>query len=144
MNEQDRIRFTTTARGADTSKLATAVERFVAGRKLPPRNAFRINLTIEELIANVTTHGRRRRHEPTVDIEIDIEPERIVLTFTDDGRRFDPANVPPPEQSDRLEQFSIGGLGLELVRRCADRFEYNVAGGWNRLRIEQQIAEAAT
>lgn len=101
--------------------------------------AFRVKLTLEELIANIATHGRADDHEPTIDIEIEVQPGKIVMVTTDDGRQFDPQRHPRRQQADRLEDMSIGGLGLEFVKRCASRIQYCLAGHWNRIRIEQDI-----
>ena len=131
------LRITTTVGDADTKLLAATIERFVEKSGLGSDEAFRINLTLEELIANITTHGRREAHEPTVDIEIDVEPGKIVLTITDDGKHFNPTRHPRVEHPEQLDECSIGGLGLELVRQCSSRLHYEMAGRWNRLRIEQ-------
>ena len=52
------LRFTTTAHEMDTAVLASAIDRFVAGQRLPDTEAFRISLALEKLIATVAMHGR--------------------------------------------------------------------------------------
>ena len=96
----------------------------------------RILLALDELAANVRDHGTRKGDAPaSIELGLARDGEAIDVGFSDDGPAFDPADVPPPAAASRLEDVSIGGFGLHLVRQLAQTFEYRRDGTWNRVRL---------
>ena len=59
--------------------------------------------------------------------------DHIVLQIADDGRDFNPLAAPPLDLDQPLEERTIGGLGVHLVRSLAERVKYQRAGGRNIL-----------
>lgn len=112
--------------------------------------AARLRLILEELFANVYTHGsagRAQEDEPlTVDICCALRAQDRVLftTFRDTGPAFNPLvplaalaplishNGPPPGALLLpLEDLPLGGQGLHLVRTLAVEPRYARAEGHN-------------
>ena len=85
--------------------------------------AFAMTLCLEELFVNAVRHGRAR--------EVRLAMTREGLEFRDDGVAFDPARP----SSKRLEgaglDFEIGGFGLGLLQKFADRLAWRREGQWN-------------
>ena len=46
---------------------------------------------------------------------------------------FDPLSVPARTLPKTLEDASLGGLGLVMIRRCSDWLDYRNENGRNRL-----------
>ncbi|SIL09541.1 Serine/threonine-protein kinase BtrW [Mycobacteroides abscessus subsp. abscessus] len=53
----------------------------------------------------------------------------------DDGRAFDPTAIAPPPTVDSLEDATIGGHGMQLMRHYLDDVQYAHEAGHNRLTL---------
>ena len=62
---------------------------------------------------------------------------RAVIRFLDDGKPYDPTLQPEPDVTQSAEEREIGGLGIFMVRKMADRVSYEYAQGRNVLTIEK-------
>jgi anti-sigma regulatory factor (Ser/Thr protein kinase) len=51
-----------------------------------------------------------------------------MMTIEDDGPRFDPLSLPPPDVTAGLAERPVGGLGLFLVRQLMDVVSYDRVG----------------
>ena len=82
-----------------------------------------MTLCLEELFVNAVRHGRAR--------EIRVELSREGLEFRDDGAAFDPTRAAPGDASTPTPDFEVGGFGVGLIQRFADRLAYAREAGWN-------------
>jgi anti-sigma regulatory factor (Ser/Thr protein kinase) len=95
---------------------------FVAG--VGARPAYRANLVFEELVTNALKYGGVNGEPPRVSCTVTVEASELVLEFRDRGRPFDPSIAPPPRRATTLDEATVGGLGLELVRKVASAMTY--------------------
>lgn len=96
-----------------------------------------ILLALDEALTNIIRHAYAG--EPgkmTVWVEDDHEKMEIVLE--DQGKRFDPTQVPSPE----LPREKPGGLGIHFIRTIMDEmvYEQDYQGG-NRLHLIKRKAK---
>jgi serine/threonine-protein kinase RsbW len=77
-----------------------------------------VSMIVTELCSNVVRHAHSH---PDMIYQVDVEyaEERVLLSVTDRGTGFDRADVPQPQE------YQVGGLGLFLVERLADRVEFS-------------------
>ena len=73
-----------------------------------------------EAFNNVAIHGYRGMTPGSVQVEVDWDDEKLVITSTDTGHAFDPDLVAAPD----LSQLHEHGMGLFIMRSCMDRIEY--------------------
>lgn len=76
-----------------------------------------------EAFNNIAIHGYAETSgevTPEIEIEIELEPERVLLRIFDHGRSFDPLEVPDPELDDLPER----GMGLFIIRSFVDTVVY--------------------
>jgi anti-sigma regulatory factor (Ser/Thr protein kinase) len=113
---------------------AAEVEDFATQSGLSRAVVFKVRLVLEELVLNLIDHGTG---SPTgrIDLRIDIEPARVVLTLEDDGDPFDPRSVPPFDKTRPLEERAPRGMGIQLVRSVTEEMAYDRVGTRNRLRV---------
>jgi anti-sigma regulatory factor (Ser/Thr protein kinase) len=85
--------------------------------------AFSLMLCVEELFVNVVSHGGARN--------VRLAIARDSLEFRDDGDAFDPTEAPPRREDEPDADFEIGGFGLKLLQRFADRIAWRREDDWN-------------
>ena len=68
-------------------------------------------------------------------IEVERTADRLRLRFSDDGRPYNPLSHVDPDTHAAIEDRPIGGLGLVVVKRLADRMAYSRENGRNVLTL---------
>ena len=59
-----------------------------------------------------------------VDIVLSVDSGALNVEVIDDGRAFNPLEVPAPDLSLAMSDRPIGGLGIHLLRELADEVKY--------------------
>ena len=102
---------------------------------LGQEDAFKLQLVVEELMANTIKHGGVEGDAP-IGIDLEGAEEAVVVIYTDTGQAFDPVahpDVPPREDY-------IGGYGLQLIRGFCRGLDYKRLGEQNRISLELPIS----
>jgi len=119
---------------------AEQAESWLAERLAPSDASYLVSLAIEELVTNCIKYGYDDSHGHTVDIVLSLDDRTLTMEVIDDGRAFNPLNVPPPDMSLAMEGRPIGGLGLHLVRQLADQMTYERRNNTNRLVLTRRMS----
>lgn len=106
-----------------------------AKSKIEATVAADLKLCINEVVANLISHGFSDTPNPTISIEIELEPWRGVAVVVDNGAHFDPRQWPPAEKPKDLMSASPGGFGISLIRERASHLDYARAGNFNQITI---------
>ena len=116
---------------ATASVEASAWGRALAERAgLSERRIYALDLCIVELVTNVVQHGYRDA-PGEIRLQLDLAPERAVLTIHDRAPAFDPLCLPAPAKPASLDEATIGGYGVHMVRSAASGCRYERRDGWN-------------
>lgn len=101
----------------------------------PDSLTFKVNLVLEELGLNILTHGGKSSdRRPEIEIVLTSEDDVLTIEVLDDGQPFDPLeDAPNPNVDASIEDRSIGGLGIHLVRTLMDDLRYQRDDGKNHL-----------
>jgi anti-sigma regulatory factor (Ser/Thr protein kinase) len=126
-----------------------ALETFAAGHGLSKAVTWPVEVSLDEVLANVVRHGLAGRGETaTVEVELRLdpaaEPAVCEIVLVDDGPEFDPLAVAEPDTSLGVEDRPIGGLGIALVRKLMDEVEYERRDGRNRFRMTRRLVAIET
>ena len=121
-----------------------ALEAFAGGHGLSKAVTWPVEVSLDEVLANVVRHGLGGRGEAaTVRGGAADRPRRRSpgLRGRGNGRRarVRPARTPEPDTSLRVEDRPIGGLGIALVRKLMDEVVYDRRDGKNRLRMTRRL-----
>jgi phosphoserine phosphatase RsbU/P len=116
---------------AASAWLRTLGEHFELGSEL----VFRLDLCASELVANIVSYAFDDEAPHTIALDLILEPQSVKLIVADDGREFDLLALPDPVAPVTLEEASLGGLGVHLVRQFADQVSYERQDGRNRLTL---------
>lgn len=116
---------------AASAWLRTLGEAFELGSEL----VFRLDLCASELVANIVSYAFEDEAPHTIALDLILEPQSVKLVVADDGCEFDPLALPEPVTPATLEEASVGGLGVHLVRQFAEQVSYERASGRNQLTL---------
>lgn len=89
----------------------------------------------EEILTNIAKYAFEPGAMPAAELVLRVTATEALLEFRDLGRPFDPLSQPPPDLDAPLEERSLGGLGLPLVRALVDEARYAREGPANVLRL---------
>jgi serine/threonine-protein kinase RsbW len=86
---------------------------------------YQLQLAVDEACANVVQHAYEGMEAGDVEVTCSYDDECLVIRVRDWGRSFIPEDVPEPDVDAPLEERSLGGLGLFLIRQCMDQVEFS-------------------
>lgn len=105
--------------------------------EVPHALAERLVLCLNEVLANIIAHGWNGALSVPVTLALEVALDRgrgkAGVTVSDAGKAFDPLSVAPRASPRTLEEASLGGLGLVMIRRASDWLDYRHEGGRNHL-----------
>ena len=93
----------------------------------------KMKLTITELLANAIGHGNEDNHSKKVTMGHLVETTVVTVAIIDEGKGFDPSNIPDPTLPQNL--IKDHGRGLYIVRNYVDEIDFNRKG--NRILIRK-------
>ena len=106
-------------------KVNAAIEELAEEENWAPDVTFQIGLAVEELGGNIVNYGHDDDKAHEIKIVISSEDEVITIEIEDDGNAFDPLqDAPEPDLDAEVEDRTVGGLGIYLVRTMMDEVRY--------------------
>ena len=82
-----------------------------------------LDLAISEALANAMVHGNKLDPKKVVKVSLNIFPKKLVISIKDNGRGFDPTNVPDPTKPENILKDS--GRGIHIMRSFIEEVVYN-------------------
>ena len=89
----------------------------------------KIALAVDEACTNVIKHAYRSDPTKIIQVHVSAGNGTFEVAIRDDGVRFNPAQVQPPDMKEYLTHYRRGGLGVYLMKSLMDRVEYSIAPG---------------
>lgn len=115
-------------------------------RKLavPADVLFRFDLSANEAVTNIISYAYPENSNHEIMLQLSAVGSAVSLQIEDDGAPFNPLAAPPHVQPASLEEASIGGLGIDLIRRYMDDCVYARRNGRNVLRLSVVVPPTDT
>jgi len=123
------------------ARVAGALDAFCAAERIPPGTAWRLHVAVDEIVANIVTHGAAGGRVPGIDATFGRSDDVVEIVIADDGPAFDPLAAPVPDVSQPLDGRQPGGLGIALVRSLMDDVRYERTSR-NVLTLRKRIGPA--
>lgn len=98
-----------------------------------------LNLALEEAVTNVVMYAYPKGTYGYIDLSCSCEDGVLKFILSDSGTPFDPTKKPEVDISARVEERSIGGLGIHLVRQIMSSVSYEYKDGYNILTMIKNI-----
>ena len=83
-------------------------------------------------MSNVVRHADRATR---IVLSADLCEDGLCLWIEDDGAAFDPLAAQENARFDRLENATLGGLGIPLIKRLTRSVDYERSGRVNRMKV---------
>jgi serine/threonine-protein kinase RsbW len=107
-------------------------------RALAPKVVHDLHLAVEEILTNIISYAYTDGREHEIRLRLSAQPGEIKVEVEDDGRFFNPLEASEPDITQSLEERTLGGLGIHLVRKLMDGLEYKRQGDRNLLTIKKK------
>lgn len=125
---------------AEDVRTASAwLERESCACGIPADQIFRLDLCLNEALANIIAHGGATVATEPVLLELRTQSGKeyfaAALTVSDAGSAYNPLTTSPPPAPLTLEEATPGGLGLTMLRHFSDDLSYSYLTGRNHLTI---------
>jgi serine/threonine-protein kinase RsbW len=123
----------------EIERLNRIVRQFGDLHEVPGRTLYAINLALDEVVTNVVLHGFEDPVGQEFAINLTAREGVITAQVEDGGRAFNPLDAPVPDLTASLDERTLGGLGIHLVRSLMDKVEYRRDGEKNVLTVRKRI-----
>jgi serine/threonine-protein kinase RsbW len=114
---------------AEARRFQDEIERGLKSHGFDERDIFAIKLALEEALVNAIKHGNRMDRTKKISISYRICSDKFEIRIIDEGKGFNPKDVPDPLAAENLERPC--GRGLLLMRHYMTEVVYDPPG--NRL-----------
>jgi serine phosphatase RsbU (regulator of sigma subunit)/anti-sigma regulatory factor (Ser/Thr protein kinase) len=115
---------------AAPSEASIWARTLAADHAVPADRIGDLDLCVIELVSNTVFHAYSNG-PGEIGLELAFGPGSVSFTIIDSGPPFDPMSVPPHVVPASLEEATIGGLGIHLVRKIAAECHYERRGHEN-------------
>jgi sigma-B regulation protein RsbU (phosphoserine phosphatase) len=93
----------------------------------------------EEIFVNIAQYAYDGE-DGGVLIRVGRAGSNLVMQFVDSGKRFNPLEKSDPDIDAPLEERSVGGLGIYIMKKWMDSIQYDRVDDENRLTLRKSIA----
>lgn len=97
-----------------------------------------IDIVIDEVFSNIVRYAYSPdTGDATVRFDAEENPLRVVMTFIDSGKPFNPLDTDDPDVTLPASERKEGGLGIFIVKKTMDSVTYSYRDGQNILTIRK-------
>ncbi len=91
---------------------------------------FHVELACDEACTNIIEHAYGEDVEGQIEVSWQVDDDLFKIIIHDNGRSFDPANVPKPttglsSPSEAITELRVGGLGIHFMRKLMDEVHFD-------------------
>jgi len=104
------------------SKIEGYVQRIASEFAINDAKFPDILISLTEAVNNAIIHGNQNDGSKYVDVSVRRIASGIRFQVSDQGRGFNPGDVPDPTAPDRIE--CCGGRGVYIIKELSDNVEY--------------------
>jgi serine/threonine-protein kinase RsbW len=122
---------------SELDRVSQRVNEFGAHQRLGPQVLHDLDLALEEVLANIISYGYTDVREHEIRVSLSVHSGQVRVDVEDDGQPFNPLEAPAPDTAKPVNERSVGGLGIHLVRQLMDGLEYKRAGDRNLLTMKK-------
>jgi len=119
------------------------IERWAAASGFDDRTKFAMRLCVDELVTNAIAHGiPANAPDRTIEIAAAAADGQARIVVSDSGVPFDITTSADPGREGTIENATIGGRGIRLIRSFAEKLEWRRVDGRNETTLVFRTAPA--
>ncbi len=134
-----KINFTLENDLLELKRIQSPLNIFFRSNHLSKDVIFSIELILEESLKNIISYGYPSKEKHEILVSLEITNKELLLIIKDDGKAFNPINHKDPDPTKTIEERSVGGLGVFLIKKMADNLNYFRKGNFNHLIIKKNL-----
>jgi anti-sigma regulatory factor (Ser/Thr protein kinase) len=112
------------AKPDEVPKVTADIEEILMSQDFSAEAILDVQLALEEVIVNIINYGYRGK-AGNIAIRCEASPSQVSLEISDSGPAFNPLSLPEPDVTSDIDERSVGGLGIFLVRQVMDTVTYH-------------------
>lgn len=98
-------------------------------------NMHDVQLAVDEAVTNIIKHAYERDESKNIEIELEINSEKLCVSLTDSGKAFKLKSLKQPDVREYARQKRRGGMGVYLIHSLMDSVDYIRKDGKNEIRM---------
>jgi sigma-B regulation protein RsbU (phosphoserine phosphatase) len=126
---------------AEIDRCQAALEEICERFELPAKIRNDFSVVLDDLLNNVINYAFEEDGEHFIDVVLSTDGQRFIVSVTDGGIEFDPFKLKAPDIHSGLEERTIGGLGIHLIRNLMDDHSYRRVDGKNVTTLMKRIED---
>jgi len=127
----------------ELSRLTEELEEFSETHGVPPAQAQRVTLSVDELVTNIINYGSPDGSIGAIQVQVEVDAGAVRIEIEHRGFPFNPfEEVAAPDTSLPLEERPIGGLGVFLVKSLMTSVHYEHQNGRNLVVLTRSLDDA--
>jgi serine/threonine-protein kinase RsbW len=101
---------------------------FLESREVPIKDLFDLSAILEEMLSYVLSNEFPERNNREILIGAKIEKGAICLELRYEGKGYNPLEAPQLDLTKPLEEITLDGMDIHLLRHWTDRLDYRRDG----------------
>ncbi|HSL30672.1 MAG TPA: ATP-binding protein [Anaerolineales bacterium] len=98
-----------------------------------------VQLAVDEACTNIISHGYAGLDAGSIILDLDLHPDKLIVTLTDFGHSFEPSSAPVPDVNAPIEERELGGFGLFFIQQAMDDMSYQVTEDGNKMTLTKHL-----
>ena len=115
--------------------LSTWLRRFADRNGIEVETVASLELCVHEVVTNVIDHAYRDDELHEIVVRLRASADEVVAVVEDDGAAFNPVEAPPRPRPTTLDEATVRGYGIPILRALAQRLEYSRVDGRNHFTV---------
>lgn len=135
----DTYRLSIRNRLEDMQQLQPFVDRVAEIWGIDEQKRFRLNLALDEAVANVVKYAYPQGHDGNIELVAKRSSNQIIFILSDSGQPFDPTASVTVDTTLGIEERPIGGLGIHLIKQMMDQVSFQYIDNRNILTMRLDV-----
>ena len=108
---------------------------------LPTQVRQQMLVVLDEMLSNIISYAYEDFVQHIIELYLEVINDRLTIIISDDGMPFNPFNLAEPDTTLSLEDRTVGGLGIHLVRKAVDKYSYQRRIDKNVITLVKVVSE---